>query len=43
MCIRDSYYDALMADPVLWHPGSARWAGWRDLVGRGLMASGGWD
>ena len=39
----DPYYDALMADPVLWHPGSARWQGWRDLVARGLMASGGWD
>ena len=32
------YYEALMADPVLWHDRSERYTGWRQLVGLGLMS-----
>lgn len=38
----DSYYDALIAGPDLWHPHSARWGGWRKLEAEGLIARGGW-
>lgn len=36
----DAYYDALIADPVLWHEGAAEYRGWRDLVALGLMSEG---
>lgn len=38
-----AYHDALAADPELWCAGSARYAGWRDLLARGLMGDGGWS
>lgn len=38
----DSYYDALIAGPDLWHPHAARWGGWRKLEAEGLIARGGW-
>ncbi|GAB4260271.1 MAG: glycosyltransferase family 2 protein [Pararhodobacter sp.] len=38
----DSYYDALIAGPDLWHPYASRYRGWRQLEGEGLMSRGGW-
>jgi hypothetical protein len=38
----DAYYDALIAGPDLWHPHAARYRGWRQLEGEGLMSRGGW-
>lgn len=38
----DSYYDGLMADPVLWCPASRRYGGWRELEAAGLISRGGW-
>lgn len=38
-----AYYDALAADPVLWTPGSRRYAGWQTLVAAGLMSAGDLD
>jgi hypothetical protein len=38
----DAYYDALIAGPDLWHPGSARYEGWRQLEALGLMTRGDW-
>mgnify|MGYP006288323839 FL=1 len=37
-----AYYDALAADPVLWHDGATRYDGWRQLAALGLMSAGGW-
>lgn len=34
----EEYYDGLIADPILWHEGSVRYSGWRQLVELGLMA-----
>lgn len=34
------YHDALAADPDLWCADSVPYAGWRDLVARGLMSEG---
>lgn len=39
----DGYYDAVSANPDLWHPGAARLDGWRSLVAAGLMSCGGWN
>ena len=36
----DAYYDGLIANPDLWHPGAVRYAGWRQLVALGLMHEG---
>lgn len=38
----DAYYEALMANPDLWHTGAARLDGWRSLAAAELMADGGW-
>lgn len=38
----DSYYDSVMADPVLWCTASRRYSGWRGLEAVGLMSRGGW-
>lgn len=38
----DAYYDGLIADPVLWHEGSARFDGWEQLERLGLLSRGGW-
>ncbi|HEY0213075.1 MAG TPA: glycosyltransferase family 2 protein [Paenirhodobacter sp.] len=38
----DAYYDGLIADPVLWHPGAVRWRGWRAAQAEGLMTCGDW-
>ncbi|HEY0274768.1 MAG TPA: glycosyltransferase family 2 protein [Paenirhodobacter sp.] len=38
----DAYYDGLSADPVFWHPESARWRGWRALEAEGLLTRGSW-
>lgn len=38
----DGYYDAILDDPVLWHEGSARLEGWRQLAALGLMRKGDW-
>ncbi|MEM7642096.1 MAG: glycosyltransferase family 2 protein [Pseudomonadota bacterium] len=39
-----SYYDALIDDPVLWCEGSTRLTGgWRELEALGLMSRGGWN
>ncbi len=38
----DSYYDSVMADPVLWCAASRRYSGWRGLEAVGLMSRGGW-
>ena len=35
------YYQALVADPDLWHPDSKRYTGWQQLEQLGLMTSGG--
>lgn len=37
-----SYYDGLVADPVLRCPASREYTGWRQLEGLGLMSRGGW-
>ncbi len=37
-----SYYDGLIASPVLKTPHSRRYAGWRQLEALGLMSRGGW-
>ncbi len=36
------YYDAVAADPDLWHPHARRLTGWRQLEALGLMSRGGW-
>jgi hypothetical protein len=36
------YYQALIDDVDLWHPGSARYEGWQQLVDCGLMSKGDW-
>jgi hypothetical protein len=36
------YYDALSADPVLWHPGARRMTSWHDLAAAGLVGPGDW-
>ncbi len=36
----DGYYDALAADPDLWHSDAIRLRGWRQLVALGLMTEG---
>jgi glycosyltransferase involved in cell wall biosynthesis len=38
----DAYYDAIIADPDLWYPGSERYEGWRQLEALGLMTRGDW-
>lgn len=38
----DSYYDHIIADPVLWCAASRRYDGWRGLEAVGLMSRGGW-
>ena len=37
-----AYYDGIAAAPVLWHPGSARYAGAAQLEVEGLMQRGLW-
>lgn len=39
----DGYYDALVADPVLWTPDSHQLKSWRDLQALGLMTQGRWS
>lgn len=36
------YHDAVAADPDLWHEDAVPYAGWQDLVARGLMGTGTW-
>nr|WP_233253195.1 glycosyltransferase family 2 protein [Paracoccus binzhouensis] len=36
------YHRALTEAPVLWHPGSLRYRGWRQLAELGLMGGAGW-
>lgn len=38
----DDYYDALIADPVLWTDDSRKYNSWRDLEEEGLMVRGSW-
>lgn len=38
----DSYYDALIAAPDLWHPGAVQLQGWQQLAELGLMSDEGW-
>lgn len=38
----DGYYDALAADPILWHEGASRYRDWRDLAAAGLIWRGAW-
>lgn len=38
----DDYYDAIIADPDLWHPGSCRYQGPAQLEACGLMQAGDW-
>ena len=38
----DTYYDTLAGGPTLWCDASARYVDWRQLVGLGLMSTGGW-
>ncbi|QUS36040.1 glycosyltransferase family 2 protein [Falsirhodobacter algicola] len=38
----DGYYDAVAADPDLWHPHAQQLRGWRHLEALGLMSRGGW-
>ena len=38
----DLYYDGIIADPILWSEGSARYEGWEQLERLGLMRAGGW-
>lgn len=38
----EDYYDAIIADPVLWSPQSQRYEDWRQLERLGLMARGDW-
>ncbi len=40
--IYDDYYDAVIADPVLWTEDSVRYSGWRQFEDLGLMSRGGW-
>ncbi|MBF9029356.1 glycosyltransferase family 2 protein [Rhodobacterales bacterium HKCCE3408] len=41
--VHAAYYDALVADPILWSETvSRRYSGWRDLAGCGLMGTGSW-
>ena len=37
-----AYHAAIAQAPVLWHQGSARYGGWRQLVDLGLMGRGDW-
>ncbi len=37
-----SYYDDIIAGPVLWTPQSARYEGWEQLADLDLMQTGGW-
>lgn len=37
-----AYHDAVAADPDLWCPDSVPYAGWQDLVARGLMGTKDW-
>ena len=37
------YYDAVIANPDLWHPQSRRLDGWKSLAEAGIMSSGGWS
>lgn len=39
----DDYYDRLMSEPVLWHEGSVRYDGWRQLCDIGLMSGADWQ
>jgi Glycosyl transferase family 2 len=39
----DPYYNALIAGPDLWHPGAARYHGWRQLEEMALITRGRWD
>lgn len=39
----ERYYDAVLADPVLWTPDSVRLEDWRQLERLGLMTRGLWD
>lgn len=41
--IYEDYYDALTADPVLFHDGSVAYRDWRQLERLGLMTRGGWE
>lgn len=36
------YHRHLTTGPVLWHPGSARYQGWQQLLDQGLMGAGDW-
>lgn len=36
------YHAAVAQRPILWHHGSARYAGWRQLLDLGLMGAGAW-
>ena len=38
----DAYYDAMIADPDLWYPGSERFDGWHQLEALGLLTRGDW-
>ena len=38
----DRYYDEIIADPDLWHPGAVRYDGWKRLEELGLMTRGAW-
>lgn len=38
----NAYYDGLIADPDLWHPGAAQYDGWQGLEAHGLMSRGHW-
>jgi hypothetical protein len=37
-----AYYEALVADPILWTENSYKFEGWEDLVTAGLMEAGEW-
>tara|TARA_R110002051_G_scaffold64384_7_gene117433 strand:- start:12034 stop:13092 length:1059 start_codon:yes stop_codon:yes gene_type:complete len=37
-----AYYNALVADPVIWTESSRKYSDWRDLVADGLMEQGDW-
>lgn len=39
----DSYYDGIVADPVLWNNASQPFTGWRALEALGLMTRGDWN
>lgn len=38
----DAYYDAVIANPDLWHPGAVPFEDWQSLLSAGVMATGGW-